>query len=123
MKRECFNATIPLVVLHVDVSCNAGGGFRWPRACRCSRKMKKDAGRRGLLLKLHESLDMGEPLGTAMEKTDEFPKYVLDMVDLGERTGNLDRVLKSLSEYYERQEQVSKSIKTPLCTRQSCWSS
>lgn len=75
---------------------------------------EKDAGRRGLLLKLHESLDMGEPLGTAMEKTDEFPKYVLDMVDLGERTGNLDRVLKSLSEYYERQEQVSKSIKNAI---------
>lgn len=75
---------------------------------------EKDAGRRALLLKLHESLDMGESLGAAMEKTDEFPKYVLDMVNLGECTGNLDRVLKSLSEYYDRQEQIAKSIKNAI---------
>lgn len=75
---------------------------------------EKDAGRRGLLTKLYEELDMGEPLGTAMAKTGEFPKYVLDMVDLGERTGNLDRVLRSLSEYYDRQEQVAKSIKNAV---------
>ena len=75
---------------------------------------EKDPGRRSLLEKLSGELELGESLGAAMEKTGAFPKYVRDMVNLGECTGNLDRVLKSLSEYYDRQEQISKSIKNAI---------
>lgn len=40
-----------------------------------------------------------------------FPAYMLNMVKLGEKTGNLDSILKSLSDYYERKANLSVAIK------------
>ena len=56
----------------------------------------------------------GESFYTALERSDLFPKYVLDMVNLGEQSGNLDVTMQSLADYYERQEAISDSIKNAV---------
>lgn len=47
-------------------------------------------------------------LAPALEKTGVFPQYMLRMITIGERTGNLDTVMVSLEEFYENEEQHRK---------------
>lgn len=66
---------------------------------------------RELVTKIYETLEEGNTLHESMEQSGLFPKYVLDMVHIGEQTGNLDNVFVSLSEYYEREENIAEGIK------------
>ena len=66
---------------------------------------------REILERIFEQVDAGNPLFHALEKAGCFPKYVLDMTEIGERTGRLDNVMESLANYYEREEAISKSIR------------
>lgn len=59
-------------------------------------------------------LDNGENLYQSMSTPRVFPKYVLDMIHVGEQTGNLDHVFTSLANYYEREENISRGIKTAV---------
>ena len=40
-----------------------------------------------------------------------FPNYVVNMIALGEESGNLDDVMEALGAYYEKEENISESIK------------
>ena len=66
---------------------------------------------REILERIYEQVDAGNPLFHALGKVGCFPKYMLDMTEIGERTGRLDNVMTSLSDYYEREEAISKSIR------------
>lgn len=61
-----------------------------------------------------ERMEEGSPLFMALGASGIFPKYMVDMVEIGEATGRLDNVLDSLVVYYEREEAVSKSIRNAV---------
>ena len=73
-----------------------------------------DKQRLEMLTKLFEQVDSGVSLHSAMEESQSFPKYVVDMIEIGEKTGRTEAVLKALSEHYDRQEQISRSIKNAV---------
>lgn len=50
----------------------------------------------------------------AVEKAGYFPDYMVNMINIGEETGKLDDVLKSLASYYEREERTKKTIKSAI---------
>lgn len=50
----------------------------------------------------------------AVKHTKAFPSYVEEMIAIGEQTGRLDSVLKELSIYYDRQEEISQNIKNAV---------
>lgn len=50
----------------------------------------------------------------AVKHTKAFPSYVEEMIDIGEQTGRLDSVLKELSVYYNREEEVTRNIKNAV---------
>lgn len=50
----------------------------------------------------------------AVLKAGFFPSYMVNMINIGEETGKLDDVLKSLTIYYEREARVKKSIKSAI---------
>ena len=75
---------------------------------------EKDSARQKMLNEVAQKLEDGSELNVAIGSVGVFPKYVVDMTEIGERTGNLDRVLRSMSEYYDRQEQISQSIKNAI---------
>ena len=56
----------------------------------------------------------GRPLHHALQEAGCFPKYVVDMREIGETSGRLDEVLDSLCAYYERNEAISKSIRNAV---------
>ncbi|MDD3193195.1 MAG: type II secretion system F family protein [Oscillospiraceae bacterium] len=79
--------------------------------------MMEDSGSvrtRELLQTILDKLEEGAPLKTGLAQTQRFPKYMLDMVGIGEQSGRLDEVLDSLSAYYERSQSISRSIKSAV---------
>lgn len=72
---------------------------------------EEDEGTRNILTAVADTLAEGYELCTALEQTQQFPQYMVDMIRVGEQTGNLDRGLKGLSTYYDRQEQMEQNIR------------
>ena len=58
--------------------------------------------------------DIGEPFHRACESSGVFPKYALDMIEIGNTSGKLDEVLESLANHYNREESIAQSIKSAV---------
>ncbi|MBC3797266.1 type II secretion system F family protein [Acetobacterium tundrae] len=67
-----------------------------------------------ILNEIYRQLDLTSSLYLALSATHVFPKYVLDMTNLGETSGKLDEVMESLALYYQREENLSKGIKSAI---------
>jgi len=64
--------------------------------------------------KILETCSKGEPFYAGVESCQVFPEYVLHMIKLGEESGNLDDVMNNLASYYEREEEISDSIRSAI---------
>ena len=53
----------------------------------------------------------GIPLSEAMQISGYFPPYMVNMIEIGEKTGRLAETLRALSEHYDRQDRLVVSIK------------
>lgn len=67
-----------------------------------------------LLKAIYEKMQETGTLASALKETGVFPEYICKMIQIGEETGTLDDVLASLERYYERQEAISRSIRSAL---------
>lgn len=67
-----------------------------------------------ILMHLEAALKDGLSFHEALKSTSVFPEYVVSMVLLGEESGNLDIVIKKLSDYYEQQCSISATIKSAI---------
>ena len=63
---------------------------------------------------LLDELEKGQPFSFALRKAAFFPRYMVNMVETGEKTGRLPQTLKALSEYYDRQERQITAIKNAV---------
>nr|WP_312576768.1 type II secretion system F family protein [Sedimentibacter sp.] len=63
---------------------------------------------------LKEELAGRVPLYIAMEKSGYFPAYLINMSQIGSLTGSLENVMKSLSDYYDREEYIKMKIKNSI---------
>ncbi|MBQ6814910.1 MAG: type II secretion system F family protein [Lachnospiraceae bacterium] len=50
----------------------------------------------------------------AVKNAGFFPKYMVNMIHIGEESGKLDEVLRALNAYYEREAKIKKSIKSAI---------
>ena len=67
------------------------------------REGLEDPGAQEILAQVSHSLEAGESLSAALSApAGAFPRYFLDMVDMGEKAGQLDTVFSSLAASYER---------------------
>ena len=73
-----------------------------------------DSRGRDIIQSILEVTEEGRPLAVALGESGCFPKYVVDMVEIGETSGRLDEVLDSLCAYYERNEAITKNIKNAV---------
>ena len=51
------------------------------------------------------------PLHEAMEKSEYFPSYIVNMSQIGSVTGRLEDVMNSLSEYYDRESFIKSKMR------------
>ncbi|MGU9317289.1 type II secretion system F family protein [Clostridium perfringens] len=70
---------------------------------------------REALIGLNGELKRGETLASSMRKRkDVFPNLLTSMIDAGERSGNLDIILKRMAEYYEKETKIRGKIKSAM---------
>ena len=67
-----------------------------------------------MLLYMAEGAELGDPCFKVLEDTGVFPPYVIRMAKLGQETGTLDQMMKSLSDYYEKEDRLIRAVKTQL---------
>jgi len=72
----------------------------------------KDA--KALMHTLYNSLAMGNQFSAALKEAALFPRYMVHMIEVGEKTGRLVQTLNALSEYYERQTRLAVTIKNSV---------
>jgi len=67
-----------------------------------------------LLVTLSEKGGSGVSLSTALEEAGEFPPYVVKMARIGQETGTLEAVMSSLSDYYDKENTLARTIKNAV---------
>lgn len=69
---------------------------------------------RSICQEIYQKLIQGKPLAQAMSSTQAFPKYAVDMIAVGERSGKLEGVLRSLGSYYNEESWMFAKIKSSM---------
>lgn len=67
-----------------------------------------------VLKKVDDGVKAGLSFSLALEESKAFPKYMCEMVNIGENTGKLEEIMHSLSSYYEREAKVKDSIRSVI---------
>ncbi len=74
----------------------------------------EDSDGKAILQSILDICMQGEPFSKAVAAPKVFPEYVLNMILLGEQSGNLDSVMQSLADYYEKEEEIASSVKSAV---------
>lgn len=61
-----------------------------------------------------EKCNLGDSFPDALEATGVFPAYALDMIRIGNISGNLDEVLDALASHYYREDSIYESIRNAV---------
>lgn len=69
---------------------------------------------KALLHFISQQCHAGGQFYKVLEETGVFPQYVTQLIALGEESGNLDSVLSSLADYYEREDSISDHIRSAV---------
>ncbi|MCL2633362.1 MAG: type II secretion system F family protein [Oscillospiraceae bacterium] len=63
---------------------------------------------------LYDETKDGQQFSAAAKIVGGFPQYAIDMFVVGEKTGRLDSVMRSLAIYYDRDAKIKESIKSAV---------
>lgn len=74
----------------------------------------KDTAAISIIQSILDEIEKGERFATAIENANCFPTYVVKMIRLGEESGNIDVCMQSLADYYDREEEISSSIRNAI---------
>ena len=67
-----------------------------------------------ILEKIADDIDDNKSLSVALEDAKIFDDYMIKMVDVGERSGYLDSVMRQLAVYYQRLNETNDKLKDAL---------
>lgn len=67
-----------------------------------------------VLKKVADNVKSGMAFSEALKESGSFPTYMCEMVRIGEMTGKLEEIMRSLSDYYERENLVKNSIRSVI---------
>lgn len=63
---------------------------------------------------VYKRLIGGAGLSEAMEASGAFPRYAVDMVGVGEQSGRMEQVLRSLAAYYSEEDRLFAKIRSSI---------
>ena len=69
---------------------------------------------KAVMQRLIDEFDTGSQFSVALRKCSVFPAYMIQMIEIGERTGRIEETLKALAEYYDRQNRLSVAVKKSI---------
>ncbi len=71
----------------------------------------KETPRKQLFATIADKLSDNVSLAQALQETKVFPEHMINMVEIGTKSGQLDVVMSSLSAYYDRQHEMKETVK------------
>ncbi len=74
----------------------------------------KDNSAKKIYDSIGQVLHSGEKFHVALSMSEVFPDYVINMITIGEESGNMDTVMESLADYYDREENIESNIKSAV---------
>lgn len=74
----------------------------------------KDKSGQEIIKQILNSIEVGNHFSEALDSTGVFPDYVVNMVKIGEESGNTDDVMRALADYYDREQTIAESMKSAL---------
>lgn len=113
MKEKVFDASY-ISAFCMEMYLIIRAGIPFSEGIALLREDEPEQRRRTILDQLYQRLELGEPVAAAMRAAGGFPVYVVEMVEIGQKTGHLERVFHALAGYYERMEQLQKSIRNAV---------
>lgn len=69
---------------------------------------------KAVLKKIDGKVKESVPFYKALEESEAFPEYMVNMVRIGETTGKLEEVMKGLTKYYERESSMKSGIRSVI---------
>ncbi len=69
---------------------------------------------KNLYSEIIQHLELGNSLSDTLDKINAFPHYMVQMVKIGEISGRLETVFKSLARYYNREDNLRKFIRNAV---------
>lgn len=67
-----------------------------------------------LLSQLREEVSLGHSLSQALKTVDCFDHYVINIIEVGEKSGNLDEVMEALTTYFQRNIDIKEKVKETI---------
>lgn len=85
-------------------------------ALEAIRIMQEDASDEdvAILTEIEDDIRQSGSLAHAVAKTKVFPNYCVQMINIGETTGNLDTLLKDLASYYNREHEINTAVRNAI---------
>ncbi|MCH3964168.1 MAG: type II secretion system F family protein [Clostridium sp.] len=104
---------ISLLCNKINVMMESGIGIS--KIFMMLERQSNNAALRDALSDIKLQVMQGKSLYSSMKKFSSiFPGYMVEMIGIGEEAGNLEKVLKELSKYYEHQYKIRSGIKSAL---------
>lgn len=70
---------------------------------------------RQAIKRVEEDVKKGDTLSVAMKKHNEiFPSLLVNMIEVGEVTGNLDKIMLRMSDQYEKENKINNKVKVAM---------
>lgn len=70
---------------------------------------------KGILLKVYEQVQVGKSLSKALASTDgAFPNFMVSMIEAGEMSGSIDKIMERLAEHYEKQMKLKNKVSSAM---------
>lgn len=113
MKKNVFDASY-ISAFCMEMYLIIRAGIPFSEGIALLRDDEKDQHAQTVLNHLYQQLELGEPIAVAMRTAGGFPVYVIEMAEIGQKTGHLEDVFQALARYYERLEQLQKSVRNAI---------
>ena len=63
---------------------------------------------------VYEDVQKGKLLSVSMKRHDVFPEMLVNMITVGEVSGNLDNMMKKMAEYYDKEYEQQQKVKQAM---------
>jgi type IV pilus assembly protein PilC len=109
-------------VTHKDLACFCrqfsviiGAGITVSEGLNMLREQTENARLRNVIGLLHRDVQRGRSLSSAMGRFKAvFPELLKGLVEAGEASGNLDKVLERAAQYYEKEHKTGQAIRNAM---------
>ncbi|MFH1459967.1 MAG: type II secretion system F family protein [Candidatus Omnitrophota bacterium] len=101
----CFSITLELLL---------ASGIQLLKAIQTSIPTLNNEVIKQELVKGYKAIEQGESFGLVLDQSNVFPKFMVNLIKVGEESGNLDEALHELANTYEQETEEAIKIMTNL---------